>query len=100
MPSTYVRMTGGRDRGHVLDMRNEEAEAMLKDGRAVPVDFSEPNPLGFREIEDPQVKAKEKTQPQAPAGEVPIMAGAEPAAPVQSAQEPPAKAPGSRFKRR
>ena len=47
---TYIRMTGGRDRGHVKDMPFVDAEIMLKNGQALPVNFDEADPLGFREL--------------------------------------------------
>jgi hypothetical protein len=50
---TYVRLTGGRDRGHVKDLLHEDAQRMLGNGEALPVDFDEPDPLGFREIPAP-----------------------------------------------
>jgi hypothetical protein len=50
---TYIRLTGGRDRGHVKDMPHVDAQRMLGNGEALPVDFNEPDPLGFREISAP-----------------------------------------------
>jgi len=46
----YIRMTDGRERGQVVDMVEDVGRAMLANGQAVPVDFSEPDPLGAREI--------------------------------------------------
>jgi hypothetical protein len=49
----YIRMTGGRDRGEVQDFSFDDAQAMLRSGQAVPVDFNEPDPLGKRaEVEE------------------------------------------------
>lgn len=50
---TYIRLTGGRDRGQVKDMPFPDAQEMLALGQALPVDFDEPDPLGFRELETP-----------------------------------------------
>jgi len=50
---TYIRLTGGRDRGHVKDMPHVDAQRMLGNGEALPVDFNEPDALGFREISAP-----------------------------------------------
>lgn len=50
---TYIRMTGGRDRGHVKDFPVPAAKEMLALGQALPVDFDEPDALGFRELETP-----------------------------------------------
>jgi hypothetical protein len=50
---TYIRLTGGRDRGHVIDLPFVDAQRMLGNGEALPVDFNEPDPLGFREISAP-----------------------------------------------
>jgi len=50
---TYIRLTGGRDRGHVKDLPFVDAQRMLGNGEALPVDFDEPDPLGFREISAP-----------------------------------------------
>jgi hypothetical protein len=47
---TYIRMTGGRDRGHVKDMPFIDAQVMLQKGQALPVNFDEPDALGFREL--------------------------------------------------
>jgi hypothetical protein len=47
---TYIRMTGGRDRGHVKDMPFPDAQEMLALGQALPVDFDEPDALGFRDL--------------------------------------------------
>jgi len=40
---TYIRLTGGRDRGSVKDMPFSEARKMLKLGQALPVNFEEPD---------------------------------------------------------
>jgi hypothetical protein len=50
---TYIRMTGGRDRGSVKDFPFPEAQEMLALGQALPVDFNERDPLGFRELAEP-----------------------------------------------
>jgi hypothetical protein len=50
---TYIRLTGGRDRGSVKDMPFSEAQEMLKLGQALPVNFDEVDPLGFRELPQP-----------------------------------------------
>jgi hypothetical protein len=50
---TYIRMTGGRDRGEVKDFPLPDAQEMLALGQALPVNFDEPDPLGFREIPVP-----------------------------------------------
>jgi hypothetical protein len=47
---TYIRLTGGRDRGHAKDLPFVDAQRMLGNGEALPVDFDESDPLGFREI--------------------------------------------------
>ena len=54
---TYIRMTGGRDRGHVKDWPFPEAQEMLALGQALPIDFNEPDALGFRELPQPQLSA-------------------------------------------
>jgi hypothetical protein len=46
----YIRMTDGRDAGQVIDMLEEVARALVANGQALAVDFSEPDPLGFREM--------------------------------------------------
>lgn len=46
----YVRLTGGRDRGHTQDILEEVAREMLASGAALPVDFTQPNPLEFKEL--------------------------------------------------
>lgn len=52
-------MTGGREPGSVVDMRDEEARAMLGDGRAVKIDFDDPRAFqtktGF-ELQDQQTQ--------------------------------------------
>jgi hypothetical protein len=47
---TWIRMTDGRDRGHAREMNFPDAQEMLAKGQAVPVDFNEPDALGFREL--------------------------------------------------
>jgi len=54
---TYIRMTGGRDRGSVKEFPFSEAQEMLALGQALPVDFNEPDPLGFRELAEVQPSA-------------------------------------------
>jgi hypothetical protein len=49
----FVRMAIGRDRGEVRDIRFEEAQAMLKNGRAVKVDFDESDAMGKKDIARP-----------------------------------------------
>jgi hypothetical protein len=46
----YIRKTDGRDRGQCFDVREEEARELVAHGQATAVDFSEPDPLGAREI--------------------------------------------------
>lgn len=41
----YIRQKAGRDRGKAIDMRDEEARAMIKMGSAIAVDFDVPNAL-------------------------------------------------------
>jgi hypothetical protein len=50
---TYIRMTDGRDRGHVLDVPFVDAQAMLRDGKALAVDMSKPDALEFKPIANP-----------------------------------------------
>jgi hypothetical protein len=50
---TYVRYTDGRDRGYVKDIPFVDAQEMLSKGQALPVNFDEPDPLGFRELRLP-----------------------------------------------
>ena len=45
---TFIRMNDGRDRGHVLDIPFEDAQAMLGRGQALPVDLSQPGALEFK----------------------------------------------------
>jgi hypothetical protein len=52
----YIRMTDGRDRGEVIEMVDEEARAMLASGKALAVDFQQPDPLGTRVDFDEMVK--------------------------------------------
>lgn len=47
---TYVRMTGGRDRGHVKDFSFTDAQEMIASGRAAPVDMTQPGALDFQEL--------------------------------------------------
>lgn len=47
---TYIRMTSGRDRGYVKDFPLPDAQEMLALGQALPVNFDEPDALGFREL--------------------------------------------------
>jgi hypothetical protein len=54
---TYIRFTDGRDRGHVKDIPFDTAEQMLASGQAVPVNFNEADPLGFRELPEPTTEA-------------------------------------------
>lgn len=58
----YIRMKSGREPGRVVDMRDEEAKAMLADGRAVKVDFDDPcafeTKTGF-EMQDQQAQLAE-----------------------------------------
>lgn len=51
----YVRMTGGRDRGEVKEFSVEDAQAMLRKGQAVRVNFDEADPLGKREMASTQL---------------------------------------------
>jgi hypothetical protein len=53
---TYIRMTGGRDRGYVKDFPVPEAREMLALGQALPVDFDQPDALGFREMAAPETE--------------------------------------------
>jgi hypothetical protein len=53
----YIRMTGGRDRGYVKDFPVPEAREMLALGQALPVNFDEPDALGFRELATPATPA-------------------------------------------
>jgi hypothetical protein len=46
---TYIRMTGGRDRGYVKDVPFLEAQEMLRLEQATEVNFDEVDALGFRE---------------------------------------------------
>ena len=41
----YIRLTGGRDRGKAVDMRREEALAMLGNGQAEEINFDDPKAL-------------------------------------------------------
>jgi hypothetical protein len=53
----YIRMTGGRDRGEVRDFNFEDAQALIKNGHAVSVNFNEADPLAKKldfEIRDGQ----------------------------------------------
>lgn len=52
----YIRMTDGRDRGYVKDFPVPEAREMLDLGQALPVDFDEPDALGFRELATPMTE--------------------------------------------
>lgn len=73
---TYIRMTGGRDRGHVKDFPYVTAQEMLALGQALPVDLEESDALGFREMEaepepltvssQPSAFSKTLATPQAP----------------------------------
>lgn len=95
---TYIRLTDGRDRGHVKEMPFDEAQAMLGNGQAVPVNFNEPDPLGFRECSNQPSAIS--PQPEKPLGEVPVLAAHEPPPPAQNARETASKASAGRFKRR
>jgi hypothetical protein len=53
----YIRMNGGRDRGHVKDLPYPDAQEMLRLGQALPVNFDEPDALGFRELAAPALPA-------------------------------------------
>ena len=70
---TYIRMTGGRDRGYVKDFPVTEAREMLDLGQALPVDFDQPDALGFRELASP-VTELQLAENQPPALPVPIVA--------------------------
>jgi hypothetical protein len=59
---TYIRLTGGRDRGHVKEILFEDAQRMLGNGEALPVDFDEPDPLGFRELSAPAADHPQNTE--------------------------------------
>jgi hypothetical protein len=55
----FIRMKSGREIGRVLDMRDEEARAMLADGRAIEVDFDDPKALETKvdfDLEDQQAR--------------------------------------------
>jgi hypothetical protein len=56
---TYIRMTGGRDRGHVKYIPLPDAQEMLALGQALPVDFDEPDALGFRELDFDQARKRD-----------------------------------------
>jgi hypothetical protein len=79
----YVRMADGRDHGQVLDMVEDVGRAMLANGQALPIDFSEPDPLGAREI----MKI-------ADSAEVPV------ATALGSASQRPGKPPAGHFKKK
>lgn len=59
---TYIRLTDGRDRGHVRDVPYLDAQEMLAHGQALPVDMSQPNALAFKELSLP-VAAEDTTLP-------------------------------------
>jgi hypothetical protein len=46
----FIRIAQGRDQGEVRDVRFEEAQAMLKNGRAVKVNFDEEDAMGKKEM--------------------------------------------------
>jgi hypothetical protein len=48
--TTHIRLTGGRDRGHVKEFPFAVAREMIKNGQALPVDFAEKDPLAYREL--------------------------------------------------
>jgi hypothetical protein len=88
----YIRMTDGRDAGQVIDMVEDVARAMLANGQALAVDFSEPDPLGVRElgVREPAL-AEEVRQP-----EVLLEPLVQPVAPHSGHGKPPS----GRFTRR
>lgn len=94
---TYIRLTDGRDRGHVKEMPFDEAQAMLGNGQALPVNFNEPDPLGFREL--PENGHQLSTQPEVLLTREARSAPLEPP-PTQNARETASKASAGRFKRR
>lgn len=51
----YIRMTGGRDSGEVKEFSFDDAQALLKNGHAVPVDFNEGDPLAKRNVKVEEV---------------------------------------------
>ena len=74
---TYVRLTGGRDRGEVKDMAFPMAQEMLALGQALPVNFDEADPLGFRELPKPEAIEPEPIYPRLikrhePVAEIPV----------------------------
>jgi len=87
---TYIRLTGGRDRGEVKDMPFNEAQEMLSLGQALPVNFDEPDPLGFRELPRPIQQAIEEK-------EISILETALPRRPALT--EPLRRGPAERFKK-
>jgi hypothetical protein len=61
----YIRMTGGRDRGEVRDFNFEDAQALIKNGQAVSVNFNEADPLAKKldfEIRDEQSQISPRLQ--------------------------------------
>lgn len=81
----YIRMTSGREPGRVLDMRDEEAHAMLGDGRAIKVDFDDPRALETKTEFDPRDQQAQVLPPleikTAPGGEPELLASGGSAAP-------------------
>jgi len=60
---TYIRMTTGRDRGEVKDFPFPDAQRMLALGQALPVNFDEPDALGFRELVLPTAELQQLPTP-------------------------------------
>lgn len=59
---TYIRMTGGSERGTVKDLPFPEAQEMLALGQALPVNFDEPDALGYRQLATPHEELSVSSQ--------------------------------------
>jgi hypothetical protein len=94
---TYIRMTEGRDRGHVKEYPFVEAQEKLSLGQALPVNFDEPDPLGFRELQLPAASSQPPEKPElaaAPLGDVILEGPLTPPGPSAAATVAPNRTAG------